>query len=255
VSTRRVLALILLLSALLVRVGRAQWRTPWTYEGPRGADHWSDLDPDYAACNTGKAQSPIDIRDAERAALPPLQFEYTSSALKYLINNGKTIRVNYHDAADAGSFLVVAAKRYQLTQFHFHRPSEEYVGGKRYDMVVHLMHEAADRTVAGVAVFIKAGAANPVVRQLWDHMATREGPERDIPGVTINPSELLPKDFGYYTYMGSLTAPPCTEGVVWFVLKTPIELSSKQIDRFATLYPHDVRLPQPLNGRIVRESQ
>jgi len=247
--------LVLLLSALLVRAGRAQWRTPWTYEGPRGADHWSDLNPDYAVCNTGKAQSPIDIRDAERAALPTLQFDYKSAPLKYLINNGKTIRVNYHDPAGVGSFLVVGGKRYQLTQFHFHRPSEESVRGKRYDMVVHLMHEATDRTVAGVAVFIKSGAANPVVQQLWDHMDTREGPEREIPGVTVNPSALVPKDLGYYTYMGSVTAPPCTEGVVWFVLKTPIELSSKQIGGFATLYPNDVRPPQPLNGRIVRESQ
>jgi carbonic anhydrase len=241
--------------ALSVRGARAQWRTPWTYEGLRGADHWSDLDPDYQPCNTGREQSPIDIRVTERAALPALQFEYRRAPLKYLINNGKTIRVNYHDSGDAGSVLAVGEKRYRLTQFHFHRPSEERVRGKQYDMVVHLMHEASDHTVAGVTVFLKAGEANSTVRQLWDHMPVTEGPETEIPGVTVDPAGLLPQARGYYTYKGSLTAPPCTEGVTWFVLKTPMEISSEQIAAFAQLYPHDVRPPQPLNGRVVRESR
>ncbi len=236
-------------------VGRAQWRTPWTYEGPRGANHWSELDPSYAPCNGGKEQSPIDIRETEKAVLPAVQFEYKRSPLKYLTNNGKTIRVNYHDAKDAGSFLVAGGKRYQLTQFHFHRPSEEYLHGKPYDMVVHLMHEASDRTVAGVAVFVQAGVANRTVQLLWDYMPATEGPEKEIPGVTIDPAGFLPRDRGYYTYVGSLTAPPCTEGVTWFVMKTPIEVSADQINAFAKLYPHDVRPPQPLNGRVVKESR
>jgi carbonic anhydrase len=254
VITRGMVLLGLFLAVLLVRAGSAQWRTPWTYEGPRGADHWSELDPDYAPC-AGKEQSPIDIRATEKAALPALRFEYKSAPLEYLINNGKTVRVNYHDARDTGSFLAAGGKRYQLTQFHFHRPSEEYVHGKQYDMVVHLMHEAGDRAVAGVAVLLTSGAANHTVQQLWDHMPTSEGPEKEIPGVTIDPSGLLPKDASYYTYMGSLTAPPCTEGVTWFVLKSPVEVSSGQIAAFARLYPHDVRPPQPLNGRVVKESQ
>lgn len=247
------LLLTLILAALLVRGSEAQWRTPWTYEGPRGADHWSDLDPEYALCNTGKEQSPIDIRETERAPLPVLRFEYRSAPLKYLINNGKTIRVNYHDPEKAWSALVVGGKRYELTQFHFHRPSEEYIHGKPSDMVVHLMHEAKDHTVAGVAVMLKAGARNRTVQQLWDHMPANEGPEREIPRVAIDPSGLLPSVRSYYTYRGSQTAPPCTEGVIWFVLKTPMEVSSDQIAAFARLYPHDVRPPQPLNGRVVKE--
>jgi carbonic anhydrase len=255
VVKRWMVFLTLLLAALLVRVGRAQWRTPWSYDGPRGAEHWSALDPAYARCSAGKEQSPIDIRETKRTALPALQFEYESEPLKYLINNGKTIRVNYHDPSDEGSALVVGGKRYQLTQFHFHRPSEEYVRGKQYEMVVHLMHEADDRTVVGVAVLVNAGATNETVQKLWDHMPMHEGPEEAIPGVTIDPSSLLPKDRGYYMYMGSLTAPPCTEGVTWFVLKMPIEVSLDQIAAFARLYPRDVRPPQPLNGRVVKESQ
>src|SRR5579872_4414393 len=109
------------------RVSQAQWRTPWEYEGARGAEHWSELDPDYAVCNVGKEQSPIDIQHAVRAALPALGFEYQSGPLRYLVNNGRTIRVNYHDDSSSGNFLQVGGKRYQLTQFHFHRPGEERV--------------------------------------------------------------------------------------------------------------------------------
>ncbi len=233
----------------------AQWNTPWTYEGARGAEHWSELDPEYSACNGGKEQSPIDIRNAEKAELPPISFEYKNGPLKYLINNGHTIRVNYHDAPRTGSFLIVGDKRYQLTQFHFHRPSEEYINGKQYDMVLHLMHKADDGKVAGVTVLLKAGRANATIQQIWQHMPAGESKEMDIAGVNINPAGLLPPDDAYYMYMGSLTAPPCTEGVTWFVLKTPVDMSAEQIDAFAKLYPHDVRPLQPLNGRVVKESQ
>lgn len=100
------------------------WKTPWDYEGARGAGHWSALDPAYALCNVGKQQSPIDIRSAQRTELAALRFEYHSAPLRYVINNGHTIRVDYHDPAGSGNFPVAGAKRYQLTQFHFHRPSE-----------------------------------------------------------------------------------------------------------------------------------
>jgi carbonic anhydrase len=233
--------------------GLAQWKTPWSYEGPGGPEHWSELDPAYAAC-AGREQSPIDIRNARKGDLPAIRFEYRSSPLKYLLNNGKTIRVNYHDA-ESGGFLMVGDKRYHLTQFHFHRPSEEYINGKTYDMVVHLMHADAGGKVAGVAVLLRAGKANATVARIWEHMPMKDGNEEEIPGVEVNPSGLLPRDTAYYTYMGSLTAPPCDEGVEWFVLKTPVEISPAQIDAFATLYPHDVRPPQPLNGRVVRESR
>ena len=247
-------ALLVIGVVLATAVARAQWKTPWDYEGARGADHWGDLDPAYVVCKTGREQSPIDIRNAKKAALPAIRFEDKSGPLKYLTNNGHTIRVNYH-APGSGDFLVVGDKRYQLTQFHFHRPSEEYVHGKQYDMVLHLMYEASDGKVAGVAVLLKSGSANATIQQIWEHMPTTEGKEEEIPGVAINPAGLLPHDTAYYTYMGSVTAPPCTEDVVWFVLKTPMDISPEQIDAFAKFYPHDVRPPQPLNGRVVKESQ
>jgi carbonic anhydrase len=247
---------LLVVAEVLVPAGsRAQWKTPWSYEGATGAEHWGDLDPEYAACNAGKEQSPIDIRNAEHVDLPALRFEYRSGPLKYLINNGYTIRVNYHDAPGGGNFLIAGGQRYQLKQFHFHRPSEEYVQGKPYDMVVHLMHESSDGKVAGVAVLLKAGRANATIQRIWEHMPKTRGKEEEIAGVEVDPAGLLPSDTAYYTYVGSLTAPPCSEGVTWFVVKTPVEISPEQINAFAELYPHDVRPVQPLNGRVVKESR
>ncbi len=228
------------------------WKTPWTYAG---ADHWSELDPTYAACNTGKEQSPIDIADTQKAELPPLRFEYKSAPLKYVVNNGHTIRVNYQ--GENGNFLFFGDQRYQLTQFHFHHPSEEYIHGKPYDMVVHLMYQASDGHVAAVAVLLQAGRPNPTIQQIWEHMPATEG-QNEVDGVELNPAGLLPQTsrepLAYYTYAGSQTAPPCTEGVTWFVLKNPLEISADQISAFARLYPSDVRPVQALNGRVVKQN-
>lgn len=227
------------------------WKTPWTYEL---AAEWGQLDPNYAVCNAGKEQSPIDIRNAEKADLPALGFEYKSGPLKYVINNSHTIRVNYQNAPGSGDMLVVGGERYQLTQFHFHRPSEEHVNGKPYPMEIHLMHQARDGKTAGVTVFLVPGRTNTTVQKIWAHMPKSEGQEA-VAGVAINPADLLPHDLGYFTYMGSQTAPPCTEGITWFVLKTPLEVSREQIEAFARLYPNNVRPIQPLNGRVVKESR
>jgi carbonic anhydrase len=228
------------------------WRTPWTYEGERGSDHWADLDSQYAACR-GREQSPIDIRNAQKADLPALRFDYRNGAIDYVTNNGATIRVNYGDKG-SGDFLIVGDTRYQLTQFHFHRPSEERFDGKAYDMVLHLMHKSSEGKVAGVAVLLKTGGANAAIQKLWAHMPRREGDEA-VAGLQIDPADMLPAKLGYYIYQGSQTAPPCHEGVTWFVLKTPVEISAAQIAAFAKLYPHDVRAVQPLNGRAVKETR
>lgn len=247
------IAALIAAAALAPAGANAQWKTPWSYQGANGPEHWGDLDPDYAACKTGREQSPIDIRRAQIAELPDIRFEYKSGPLR-IINNGYTaLRVNY--PAGNRNFLIVAGKRFELTQFHFHRPSEEYLHGKPFDMVVHLMHESRDGKVAAVAILLKAGSANAAVQRLWDHMPATAGKEQEIPGVKFNPTGLLPNDVAYYTYKGSQTAPPCREGVTWYVLKTPVEISAGEINAFAKLYPHDVRPPQPLNGRVVQESQ
>lgn len=239
-------------AAFLPAVRHAQWKTHWSYAGADGPAHWAHLDPGYAACD-GREQSPIDIRDARREALPALRFAFKSGPLN-IINNGYTaVRVDY--PRGNGNFVTVGDTRYELVQFHFHHPSEEQINGRAYDMVIHFMLESSDGQSAGVAVMVKAGAANGTVGELWKYMPPVAGRDHLIPGVEINPAELLPPDTAYYVYMGSVTAPPCTQGVKWFVLKTPVTLSRDEIDRFAELYPHDVRPPQPLNGRVVKESQ
>jgi len=229
------------------------WKTPWAYDGPLGPSHWADLDSAYATCRDGKEQSPIDVRGAVTANLPPLQFDYHPGPLDHLINNGYAVRVNYHED-EQPNVLRVGDETYRLVQFHFHHPSEEYVGGKAYPMVIHLMHQSSDGKLAGVAVLLEAGKPNAAVQRIRDHMPLAKGAEHDISGVTIDPAGLLPADRSYYTYMGSVSAPPCTEGVTWFVLKTPVEVSPAQIRAFARVYPHDVRPLQPLNGRVVRQS-
>ncbi|HEY2849738.1 MAG TPA: carbonic anhydrase family protein [Gemmatimonadaceae bacterium] len=230
------------------------WRTPWSYEdGAIGPTHWATLDPDYAACGTGREQSPIDIASATKAELPPIKFSYQTGAVR-IINNGYTaVRVNY--PRGNGNYLYVGDTRYELTQFHFHHPSEEYVHGAPSVMAAHFMHASSDGKVVGVTVLLRVGKSNAVVGQLWPHMPQTAGAEHEVPGLAVDPSGLLPRELGYYMYAGSQTAPPCTEGVTWYVLKTPMEISQAEVDAFAKLYPHDVRPPQPLNGRVVRESR
>jgi carbonic anhydrase len=248
---------LLAATAFIPPAAQAQWRTPWSYNKTAdGPAHWAALDPEYAAC-AGKEQSPIDIRSAQPANLPALRFEFKPGPLK-IINNGYTsVRVDY--APGNGNVLLVGDERYELTQFHFHHPSEERIHGKQYDMVIHFMLRDRDGKIAGVAVLVTAGGANApvqrVVAQLWKYMPKTPGKSRTIPGVEINPAALLPRDTSHYMYMGSISAPPCTEGVKWFVLKTPISISPAQINAFAKLYPHDVRPIQPLNGRVVQASQ
>ena len=196
----------------------------WSYDGEEGPTHWGDLKPDYSVCKLGQRQSPIDIRDAKKASLPPIQLNYKPSALK-IINNGHTIQINYA----SGSFITVGDKRYELRQFHFHHPSEEQVKGKAYDMVIHLVHADSEGHLAVVAVLLKSGSANPLIRGLWENLPKLEGKEESVSGVEVNAAELLPKSLGYYTFDGSLTTPPCSEGVTWFVLQTPVEVSAHQV--------------------------
>lgn len=227
------------------------WRTPWDYEGPRGAEHWSQLDSEYAPCNEGREQSPVGIRDPQKANLPVLRFQSREGSLDHVINNGHTIRVDYRRGN--GNLLAFGDQRYELTQFHFHHPAEETIAGWSWPMEAHLMYATRDGKLAGVTVFVRPGRSNSTVEKVWKHMPASEG-WNEVSGVTIRPGGLLPADRrSYYMYTGSVSAPPCTEGVTWFVLKEPIELSQAQIDAFAKLYPNDARPIQPLNGRVVRE--
>ena len=222
----------------------------WSYEGEHGPQHWGEVKSDYAVCKTGKNQSPIDISSAVTTDLPPIQLNYNAAQLR-IINNGHTIQVNYPE----GSSLSLNGKSYQLVQFHFHRPSEEKVHGKSFDMVAHLVHKSAEGNLAVVAVLLKSGRNNQFIDTLWAHLPKEEGKEEMPANVTIDLTKLLPAEKGYYTYTGSLTTPPCSEGVTWLVLKTPVDISDAQVRKFEKFYKHNARPVQPVNDRIVSQSR
>jgi carbonic anhydrase len=222
----------------------------WSYSADDGPDHWGDLSPDFAACKTGQRQSPINIVGAQPAELAPIHFDYKLSPLK-IINNGHTIQINY----EPGSSITVNGTALPLVQFHFHYVSENEIDGKKYDMELHFVHmDAAAGRSAVVAVFIKSGAENAMLRDLWSHIPREAGKEEELKKVVINAANLLPADQNYYVFDGSLTIPACKEGIRWFVMKTPIEASPAQIAAFAKYYPTNARPIQPTNGREIHES-
>lgn len=235
---------------LLTAAGWAQAPPPFSYEGANGPSYWGDLSPAYSTCKAGKQQSPVDLGRAKRVALPALLFDYKPVPLR-LINNGHTVQANYA----AGNTLTVNGQRYELTQFHFHRPSEERIDGHAFDMVIHLVHANSRGETAVVSILIRRGAANGAIEKIFSAIPKTAGEEQEIPGVQVNASDLLPPNASYYTYRGSLTTPPCTEGVTWFILATPITASANQIHAFSLLFPPNARPLQPLGSRTVNASQ
>jgi carbonic anhydrase len=223
----------------------------WSYSGNEGPSHWAGLEAGNAAC-AAKSQSPIEIRmhDARAAELPALRFDYRPVPLR-IVDNGHTIQVNY----SPGSSLTVGGKRYELVQFHFHRPSEEVVDGHRFAMVAHLVHRDPQGHLAVVAVPLRPGQENGLMETLWRNLPKVKEKELARADVRINAASLLPKTHGYYAYSGSLTTPPCSEGVRWIVLKTPSEVSYREVEIFSARYPHNARPIQPRNGRQVLSSK
>ncbi len=223
----------------------------WDYEGPGGPERWGALKPEFAKCATGTRQSPIDIREGVRVQLEPVQFSYQPSAFRVL-DNGHTIQVN----VAPGNGIEVMGRRFELQQFHFHRPSEERIDGRQFDMVAHLVHKDLDGRLAVVAVLLERGSAHPIVQSVWNNLPLEKGDEVGARG-TLDLARLLPPEpqRQYFTYMGSLTTPPCSEGVLWMVMKQPVPISPEQIGIFARLYPMNARPVQSAAGRLIKESE
>lgn len=222
--------------------------THWSYQGEGGPTVWGQLKPEFAKCAIGQRQSPIDIRGGIPVQLDPIEFDYRPTGFG-VIDNGHTIQVN----VPAGNAITVQGRRYDLLQFHFHRPSEERINGRQFDMVAHLVHKDPEGRLAVVAVLLDRGIAQPVIQAVWNNLPLEKGEESAAPTV-IDLNKLLPEDRRYYTYMGSLTTPPCSEGVLWLVLKTPAPISPEQINIFARLYPMNARPIQQASGRVIKES-
>ncbi len=243
----------------LARSHRGQLNTPialksgahsghWDYSGENGPQAWGSMKADFATCSTGQRQSPIDIRDGIRVDLEPIKFDYKPTAFR-VIDNGHTIQVNL----DPGNSISVMGRRFDLVQFHFHRPSEERINGRQFAMVAHLVHKDLEGKLAVVAVLIDPGKAHPAVQQVWNNLPLEKNEEQRASAL-LDVAALLPESRNYYTYMGSLTTPPCSEGVLWMVLKQPAELSLDQISIFSRLYPMNARPVQQNGGRLIKES-
>jgi len=220
----------------------------WTYEGEEGPEHWGELDKSFAMCGTGKSQSPIDVTASKEQDLSNISFHYQPSEVN-ILNKGHTVQVNY----DVGSYMELDGVRYDVAQFHYHAPSEHALNGKLFPAELHIVHKSADGTLAVVGILLEEGAQNNAFQPFIDNLPADKSDVKDA-GVKINAAELLPAVQTTYRYSGSLTTPPCSEGVHWNLMTTPVEISSEQLKALATLFEEGNNRPvQPLNDRPLIE--
>lgn len=222
--------------------------THWSYDGDSGPANWSKINVDWAKCGNGSRQSPIDIRDGMKVELEQISFDYHPSSFN-VVDNGHTVQVG----VSGGNYITVQNRMFELQQFHFHRPSEERINGKAFEMVVHLVHRDAEGRLAVLALLLERGAPQATIQTVWNNLPLEKF-ETMQPTILLDPAEMLPARRDYYTYMGSMTSPPCSEGVLWLVMKQPVQASPAQMALFSRLYPLNARPIQPANGRIIKES-
>ncbi len=228
--------------------GAAAAGVKWSYEGEGGPPAWGKLSPEFQACSAGREQTPIDLKEGIKSETGMLSLAYKRMPVR-IVNNGYTIQVN----CPTGSQVQIGSQTYDLLQYHFHHPSEHILSGRRFELELHFVHKNKAGELAVAGVFIRAGAANATLQSLWSVMPAKAGPEKWT-SVSLNPDRLLPANSTYYRYYGSLTTPPCSEGVLWTVYKEPIEASEAQIKQFAALFPNNARPVQPLNRRFLLSS-
>ncbi|MDQ7990643.1 MAG: carbonic anhydrase family protein, partial [Candidatus Dactylopiibacterium sp.] len=221
----------------------------WSYTGHTGPQAWATLTPANALCARGTRQSPIDIRNGLKVDQDALGIDYKLSYFN-ILDNGRTIRVGY----GRGSTLSVMGRRYELQHADFHSPAEIRVEGRSFEMSMQLLHRDAEGRLAILVVLLREGRANPLIQTLWNNLPLERDDEYTAQ-TPIQMADVLPAQRGYYAFMGSLTTPPCSEGVLWLVLKEPVELSREQIDIFRRYHDDNARPLQPANARIVKESR
>ncbi|MGX6613967.1 carbonic anhydrase [Enterobacter kobei] len=235
----------LLVAALLLSPTAFAATTHWEYSGEAGPAKWASLTPEYGQC-AGSNQSPVNLTGMVEAKLAPLQFHYQTGG-KTLVNNGHTIQVNYAP----GSTLELDGMRFELKQFHFHAPSENLIEGKSYPLEGHLVHANDRGELAVVAVMFEPGRANAALSLARQVLPAKAGESHGLKE-PVSAEQLLPAKRDYYRFSGSLTTPPCSEGVRWLVMKEPVQVSQAQIDAFKAVMHHPNNRPvQPLNGRLV----
>jgi carbonic anhydrase len=219
----------------------------WTYSGESGPQHWGAVAAQFATCAGGKNQSPIDIESMVEADLGPIIFHYKAGAARHVINNGHTIQANF----PAGNSIAIDGVLFELKQVHFHAPSENHVAGRSFPMEGHLVHADANGNLAVLAVLYELGANNAAIDQLWSNMPSEAGASAAL-AAPVPARSLLPSERDYYRYTGSLTTPPCSEGVRWLVMKQFVAVSSEQVKKFAGVLREANNRPiQASNARVV----
>jgi carbonic anhydrase len=241
----RVLALAIAITISTFGAALAQEGVHWSYEGDTGPDHWGNLSPDFAACAKGVEQSPIDIPASTPLNSADISFKYQPSAVN-IFNNGHTIQVNY----DQGSSIALNGVPYDLIQFHFHAASEHAIGGQHQPIELHLVHRNAQGGLAVIGVLLRSGSENAAYTSVFQNLPQQAGQPAPVAGASVDANTLLPGQRSYWRYNGSLTTPPCSEGVTWLVMNTPVELSDAQIARFTAIFQHNQRPVQPFHTRI-----
>lgn len=233
-------------------MGKEHHAVHWGYTGEGGPRHWGDLAPENISCKIGKNQSPIDLRDKAAVGttgLPQLDIHYRDVPLK-IVNNGHTLQVNY----PLGSYIKVGGHRYELLQFHFHTPSEHKKEGFNYPMEVHLVHKDGDGNLAVMGVIFQEGEENPQIQTLLNNLPKTIGKQEIHRNASLNPVMFLPGNTEFYKYSGSLTTPPCSEGVYWMVFKHPIEASAEQLEAMNEVLGENARPTQSVNSRAMLKS-
>ncbi len=203
-----------------------------------------------SACETGKRQSPIDITGAQKEKLPPISFEYQAAPMN-LVNDGHTVRVRF----GREQHMLLGNARHTFRQMHFHIPGGDRIEGQEFDLAMHFLHKSVAGQLVVVVALFRTGAAHAALEALLPHMPATKGGKVNVPAGRVGPAQFLPVARGYYRYEGSETAPPCTEGVTWLVLKETMTLSAGQLSALGALFPRNARAVQPLNARIVKESE
>ncbi len=233
-------------NATITKSEKAATEKPhWEYAGEHGPNHWVEVSDDFAMCAAGKLQSPFNISADITAKLPALGLNYQAAPMK-IINNGHTIQADQ----TGGGTLNVDGKTYDLLQFHFHTGSEYAIDGKSYPLEVHFVHVSDAGELAVVGVMFEEGDANTELAKIWENMPANKG-GNTVDGQSINALNLLPDSKKYYRFMGSLTTPPCSEGVNWHMMSEPITASAEQIAEFREIYPMNARPLQKENNRLV----
>ncbi|WP_020410874.1 carbonic anhydrase [Hahella ganghwensis] len=245
ISTTTVLWLAMLEGMVLAPKALSE-ESKWSYTGNEGPAYWSTLDQDYLTCGQGKNQSPINLTNMVEGKLPEISLQYSGKATE-VVNNGHTIQVNYAP----GSTLELNNKKFELKQFHFHSPSENTIKGESFPLEAHFVHADENGNLAVLALMLKEGEENQALQPVWEKMPLDSG-EKEALTTPINTADILPSSHAYYRFNGSLTTPPCSEGVRWLVLKDSVTISKEQLEKFNQSIPFDNNRPvQPVNARVI----